>query len=196
MQAAREVFAERGLAGTFHDVANRAGVGLGTVYRRFPAKGDLIEAAFQDRLAEFADTIEAALEAPTGWDGLVEVLRTAAGLYATDRGLRDVALANGFGPRHFARAGDRLEPLMRRLVDRARDEGSLRPDLTAEDLPIVLTMLSELATHGEPVRPGIHSRYLNLILAGLRAPAAADLGAPLDRDELDAIARRWLPRAS
>ncbi|SNY31343.1 TetR/AcrR family transcriptional regulator [Paractinoplanes atraurantiacus] len=197
IRAAQEVFAERGLAGTFHDIADRAGVGLGTVYRRFPTKEELVEVVFAQRLAEFIATVEAALQIPSGWDGLVTVLSTAAGMYAEDRGLRDLALGHGFGPQHFENMSDQLEPLLRRLVARAQDEGTLRPDVTADDLPILLTMLSEVAHHGNSVRPGLHTRYLNLILAGLRNPTfAQDLGEPLNREQLDAIAGRWLPRIS
>ncbi|GAA1657687.1 TetR/AcrR family transcriptional regulator [Actinoplanes couchii] len=195
IRAAQEVFAQRGLAGTFHNVADQAGVGLGTVYRRFATKELLVEAVYEQRLADFVGTVEAALHAPTGWDGLVDVLSTAARLHATDRGLRDVVLTRGHRPRSFAAFTDRMEPLLNQLVDRARTEGSLRADVTAEDLPILLALISEVAMHGDPVRPGIHARYLQLLLDGLRrSPTAGALGEPLARRELDAIADSWLPR--
>ncbi|ACU38447.1 TetR/AcrR family transcriptional regulator [Actinosynnema pretiosum subsp. pretiosum] len=193
VSAAGEVFARRGLAGTFHNVADEAGVGLGTVYRRFPTKEQLVEAVYRQHLAGLVATAEAALRAPTGWDGLVDVLTTAARLHASDQGLRDVALARGHRPEAFREFGDRMEPLLRDLVERARTEGSLRPDVTAEDLPVVMAMISELALHADPVRPGLHTRYLALVLDGLRAPATTPLGDPLTRTELDAVAENWLP---
>lgn len=196
ISAAREVFAQRGITGTLHDVADHAGVGIGTVYRRFATKEELVDAVFEQRLAEMAADIEAGLRAPAAWDGLTAVLRNAAGLHAADRGLRDVALGDWFGHHHQKQLGDRLEPPLRALVDRAHAEGSLRPDVTAEDLPVLLMMISELAHHSDPVRPGTHLRYLQMILDGIRnPPAAGDLGEPLDRDQLDAIGRRWLPGA-
>ncbi|MEU6711687.1 TetR/AcrR family transcriptional regulator [Nonomuraea sp. NPDC046802] len=195
IRAATQVFARRGIAGTFHDVSDQAGVGLGTVYRRFATKEQLVEAVYEQRLAEFAAMAEAAMEAPTGWEGLTDVLRAAAYMYASDRGLRDVALRRGARPPLFETFGSRLEPLLHRLVERARSEGTLRADITTEDLPILLMMISEVAHHGHPVRPGIHSRYLQLILDGLRNPSAGgNLGEPLSRQELDGIAQRWLPR--
>jgi AcrR family transcriptional regulator len=194
IEAAREVFAVRGLAATLDDVAHRAGVGIGTVYRRFPTKEALVEAALEDRLAEFAGAAEAALRAPTGWDGLVMFLRVVAEMHAADRGLRDVALGGGFGAQHHERIGERMEPLVHQLIERAHGEGSLRPDVTAEDLPPLLMMISELAHHSHPVRPDLYGRYLQLLIDGLRcAPETGDLGRPLTRDDVDALARQWLP---
>jgi AcrR family transcriptional regulator len=194
IEAAREVFALRGLAATLDDVAHHAGVGIGTVYRRFPTKEALVEAALEDRLAEFAGAAEAALRAPTGWDGLTTFLRIVAEMHAADRGLRDVALGAGFGLRHHERIGERMEPLVQQLIGRAHAEGSLRADVTAEDLPPVLMMISELAHHGHPVRPDLYRRYLQLFIDGLRcAPTTGDLGRPLTRDDIDALAGQWLP---
>jgi AcrR family transcriptional regulator len=194
LEAAREVFAVRGLAATLDDVAHQAGVGIGTVYRRFPTKEALVEAALEDRLAEFAGAAEAALSAPTGWEGFVTFLRVVADMHAADRGLRDVALGAGFGLRHHERIGERMEPLVRQLLERARAEGSLRPDVTAEDLSPLLMMISELAHHSHRVRPDLYGRYLQLIIDGLRcSPAAGDLGRPLSREDVDALAHQWLP---
>ena len=194
IEAAREVFAARGLAATLDDVAHQAGVGIGTVYRRFPTKEALVDAALEDRLGELAAVVEAALRAPTGWDGLTTFLRVVAEMHAADRGLRDVALSAGFGLRHHERIGERMEPLVRQLVERARTEGSLRPDVTAEDLPPLLMMISELAHNSHQVRPDIYGRYLQLLIDGLRrSPTTGALGPPLTREDVDALAHCWLP---
>ncbi|MFI7543587.1 TetR/AcrR family transcriptional regulator [Actinoplanes sp. NPDC049599] len=194
IEAAREIFAVRGLAATLDDVAHHAGVGIGTVYRRFPTKEELVDAALEDRLAEFAGAAEAALRAPTGWEGLTAFLRTVAEMHAADRGLRDVALGAGVGHRQHERIAERMEPLVDQLIERARAEGTLRPDITAEDLPPLLMMISDLAHHSHPVRPDLYRRYLQLLIDGLRcAPTAGDLGRPLTRDDIDALARQWLP---
>ena len=194
--AAREVFAAKGLSASLDDVAHHAGVGVGTVYRRFPTKEALLEVALDERLEEHVRAAEAALAAPTGWDGLVEFLRRAAEMQAADRGLRDLVLGADFHARHKARARDRIEPPIRQLVDRAHREGSLRPDATGEDLALVLMMVSEVAHHSHTVRPGAYTRYLQLLVDGLRrSPDAGDLGPPLSHDELDALARHWMPRS-
>jgi AcrR family transcriptional regulator len=194
--AAREVFAARGLNASLDDVAHHAGVGVGTVYRRFPTKEALLEVALDERLEEHVRAAEAALAAPTGWDGLVGFLRRAAEMQAADRGLRDVVLGADFHARHKARARDRIEPLIRELVERAHREGSLRPDVTVEDLPLVLMMVSEVAHHSHTVRPDVYARYLELLIDGLRdSSGVGDLGQPLTRDEVEALARQWMPRS-
>jgi AcrR family transcriptional regulator len=194
--AAREVFAARGANASLDDIAHHAGVGVGTVYRRFPTKEALHEVALDERLEEHVRAAEAALAAPTGWDGLVEFLRRAAEMQAADRGLRDLVLGADFHARHKAQVRDRIEPPIRQLVDRAHREGSLRPDVTGEDLALLLLMVSEVAHHSHTIRPDAYARYLQLLIDGLRtSPGAGDLGQPLTRDEVDAVARQWMPKS-
>ncbi|WP_435827485.1 TetR/AcrR family transcriptional regulator [Actinoplanes philippinensis] len=88
IEAAGEVFATRGFAATLDDVAHHAGVGVGTVYRRFPTKEELIDAVFTDRLEDLVTLAEEALTAPSAWEGLTGFLRTSARWHAADRGLR------------------------------------------------------------------------------------------------------------
>jgi AcrR family transcriptional regulator len=102
LEAARDVFAARGFAATLDDVAHHAGVGVGTVYRRFPTKEALVEAIFTDRLEDLVTLVEEALAAPSAWDGLTDFLRRSARMHATDRGLRDAALS--MDEHHFAKA--------------------------------------------------------------------------------------------
>ncbi|GAA1649925.1 TetR/AcrR family transcriptional regulator [Actinoplanes couchii] len=191
VEAAREVFATRGLAATLDDVATHAGVGIGTVYRRFPTKEQLLEVAFEERLEQHAREIEAALRKPTGWDGLVSFLTRAAELHATDRGVRDIALGADLDARYFEIIRQRIYPLVEAIIDRAHAEGSLRADVTAGDVPLLLMMVSEVAHHSQAVRPEIFHRYLRLLIDGLRGDS--DLGPPLTRPEVDALTRDWLP---
>ncbi|MEU7906543.1 helix-turn-helix domain-containing protein [Actinoplanes sp. NPDC049118] len=190
IEAAREVFALRGLAATLDDVAHRAGVGIGTVYRRFPTKEALVEVALEDRLEELAGLAETALLAPTAWEGLTMLLCRITDLHAADRGLRDVAL----GPPRRARVSERMAPPVRRLVERAQAEGTLRADFDVHDIPLLLMMISEVAHHSEQFRPDTYVRYRQLLLDGLRAaPSTGDLGAPLTLEDVHAIVARWLP---
>jgi len=196
IEAAREVFAARGVAATFDDVAHRAGVGIGTVYRRFPTKEALLEVALDEQLEQHVRLAEEALRAPTGWDGLVAFLRETARLHAADRGLRDLALGAEIGARHFEQVRDRVVPLIGAVIDRARAEGSLRPDVTVEDLPLLMMMVSEVAHHSHAVRPDAYGRYLQVILDGLRRTGeTGELGRPLSPEDVDALIRNWLPSA-
>jgi AcrR family transcriptional regulator len=191
VEAAREVFATRGLAATLDDVAAHAGVGVGTVYRRFPTKEQLLEVAFEERLEQHAVEIEAALRKPTGWDALVSFLTRAAELHAADRGVRDIALGAGLEAQYFERVRERIFPLIETIIARAHAEGSLRPDVTAGDIPLLLMMVSEVAHHSQRTRPDIFRRYLLLLIDGLRGNT--NLGPSLTRSEVDTLTRDWLP---
>ncbi|MFI5938290.1 TetR/AcrR family transcriptional regulator [Actinoplanes sp. NPDC051494] len=194
IDAAREVFAQRGLAATLDDVAHHAGVGVGTVYRRFPTKEALVEVALASRLAEFTELADEAMRAPTGWAGLTMLLCRSAEMHAADRGLRDVALNAGLSPRGPGKEDTRIIPVVQHLLDRAHAEGELRPDATIEDLLMVMLMVSEVAHHSRGIRPDAYGRYLQLLIDGLRpSPDAGDLGRPLTRTEADTLAARWLP---
>src|SRR5262249_49101238 len=97
LQAAAEVFTEQGLRATLDDVADRAGVGVGTVYRRFPDKEALVEALFTERLDKLVGFAEQALADPDPWAGLVDLLERAATIMAGDRGLRQILMYATYG---------------------------------------------------------------------------------------------------
>ena len=184
LEAAREVFAERGVSATLDDVADRAGVGVGTVYRRFPDKETLLSAVFLDVLDQLAAHAEEALAHESGWAGLTFFLHRCSEMQSCDRGLRDVALASGYGTHDLDAVRERLVPLLERLVARAQAEGELRGDVRETDIPLLLFMVTEVAYHCGADRPDLHKRYLQLIIDGLRAPGTGDLGEPLGHEEL------------
>src|SRR6266511_4065497 len=133
LDAARELFAERGLGVTLNDIAHHAGVGVGTVYRRFPDKAPLIDALFEQRLEEFVDLMNAALDDPDPWQGFAGFLERALELQAADRGLRELVLGAPGGHERVAQLRAQLYPLGARLVQRAREAGQLRADCEVED---------------------------------------------------------------
>lgn len=192
LEAAREVFAARGFAATLDDVAHHAGVGVGTVYRRFPTKEALVEAVFSDRLEELVTLAEEALAAPSAWDGLTDFLRRSARMHAGDRGLRDAALS--MDERHFAQAGEHIVPLLEQLMERAHAEGTLRPDAGFRDFPIIMAMVTDLALHSAECRPDLFERYLELVIDGLRArPDNGSLGAEPSEADVRAVMRECVP---
>jgi AcrR family transcriptional regulator len=190
--AAHEVFATRGFAATLDDVAHHAGVGVGTVYRRFPTKEALVEAVFTDRLEDMVTLAEEALAAESAWDGMVDFLRRAARMHSADRGLRDAALS--MDANHFARIGEIIVPLLQQIVDRAHAEGTLRPDAGLQDFPIILAMVTELAQNSAACRPELYERYLQLITDGLRArPGNSELGPQLTDEDVQAVMKECVP---
>src|SRR4051812_42378530 len=90
--AAREVFAERGLDASLDDVARRAGVGVGTAYRHFANKHELVAAIFQQAIVEIAALAQTALAAQDPWDGLVQFLEGTLDAQTVNRGLREVLM--------------------------------------------------------------------------------------------------------
>lgn len=103
LAAAREVFRDRGVAATLNDVAHHAGLGVGTVYRHFANKEELIDALFEDMVETVDRYVHEAADEPDAWLGLTRALRQVCEVQAFDRGLREVMLGTGRGPGHRAR---------------------------------------------------------------------------------------------
>ena len=137
LEAARDLFAGKGLEPNLNDVAHHAGVGVGTVYRRFASKEELLEAIFEDGLNQLADLAESALQQPDPWQGFVWYVEQMCEITATDRGLREIAFSKSYGGDRVTAAQERLIPVQKRLVERAR---SRHADLRAA------------GRHGERVR--------------------------------------------
>src|SRR5918998_52112 len=89
LAAAREHFSENGIDVHMEQIARGAGVGVGTVYRHFPAKEDLLQALADERFARFAELTRAGLEDPDPWNGFCELMRESARIVAEDRGLSE-----------------------------------------------------------------------------------------------------------
>jgi AcrR family transcriptional regulator len=168
LQAASEVFNERGLEVSLDEIARYAGVGVGTVYRRFRTKEELVEALFVDRIDSIASIAEEALRTTDPWSGLVSFMEQMAEIMAGDLGLRQMLMFATYGQDRVAYARQRNAPLVHRLVERAQAAGQLRTDLRQTDIPFIVFMLAEATQLAHSACPGIWRRYLTLILDGLR----------------------------
>jgi AcrR family transcriptional regulator len=187
LRAAAEVFTERGLQATLDDVAERAGVGVGTVYRRFPDKEALVEALFSERLDTLVGFAEQALAEPDPWTALATFLEQAASVIAGDRGLRQILMFATYGRDRVDQARARMLPVVSAIVRRAQETGDVRGDLSPTDVPLIEFMLSATAEYAGQVRPEIWRRYLALILDALRPDrtVATELPEPaLTPDEM------------
>lgn len=182
LHAAAEVFTERGFDATLDDVARQAGVGVGTVYRRFPDKASLAAALFEERIDALVQLAERAQENPDAWAGLVLYMEQAAEMMAGDRGLRQLLLYAVACQDRVSYARDRMRPVVASLVQRAKAAGQVRADLSATDIPLIEFMVAAAAEYTRPVRPALWHRYLTLILDSLR-PARGSV-TPLPEPEL------------
>lgn len=198
LEAARELFAQEGLGVTLNDIAHHAGVGVGTVYRRFPDKAQLIDELFQQQLGELIALMEEASRDPDPWRGLTRFLRRNLERQAADRAFREIVLGTPEGAERLRRVRERMFPLGAQLVQRAKEAGALRADFEPSDVPMVLAMLTALLDAGREVEPDLWRRYLEIVIQGLRAePTPPDpLATPaLDAQQVPAVMSAFkLPR--
>src|SRR5918911_2426489 len=174
LDAARELFAERGLAVTLNDIAHHAGVGVGTVYRRYPDKELLIDTLFQEHLDAWARLFEEGMTDPDPWHAVVSVHERALELWARNRGLKEILLGSPHASERATQQRVQLHPLAAKLIKRAQDAGEVRPDATTQDFGVVMLMVGEVMDAAQGVNPELWRRYLRIALQGLR-PAAAPL---------------------
>jgi AcrR family transcriptional regulator len=176
--AAKKLFADQGLDAQMPDVAKAAKVGVGTVYRHFPTKDDLIAALVAERFQRLADRARECLETPDAWEGIADFIRFSAQLQADDRGLCEVMGSRPELMDTAARAAG-LAELCERLVKRAQRSGDLRPDLAWEDIPMIACGLGRITQATAGPATGRWPRLVEIILDGLRAPGSAKLPPPL-----------------
>jgi AcrR family transcriptional regulator len=175
LDAGRELFAEHGFDAQIDQIARRAGVGVGTVYRHFPTKEDLLQALIDARFEALAEAAREGLANPDPWAGFAGFMRYSAEGMAGDR-----ALSEAMGERRemMRAAAERvgLPDLDRQLVERAQAVGELRPEVVWEDIPGLVCGMGRAIVEGK-VGPLAMSweRYLAIVLDGLRAPGATTL---------------------
>jgi AcrR family transcriptional regulator len=169
LESARELFTTRGLHVTLDDVAEHAGVGVGTAYRRFADKDELIDALLEEQIDAMVALAERGLENPDPWDGLIEYIVGALELQVADRGLKEVLFAPGRGKKRVAGAKGRLGPAVSALAERARAAGVVRPDFATSDIPMIYLMLGTVVDFSREYEPELYRRYLAILLEGIRA---------------------------
>src|SRR5688572_4987208 len=137
VEAARAVFAERGLDAPLDAIAERAGVGQATLYRRFPTREDLVIACFAPKLAEYAEAVEEALRLPDAWEGFCAYVERICGMQAADQGVQDVLTSTFPTDRAVEAQRARAYEGLTELARRAQAQGALRADFVPEDIVLV-----------------------------------------------------------
>jgi AcrR family transcriptional regulator len=188
LAAAGEVFTERGLEATLDDVARHAGVGVGTVYRRFPDKAALADALFEERIDILVELATEAYGADDPWAGLAGFMEAAAEMLSTDKGLRQILMFAPYGHKRVNYARSRMRPAIGKLVERGQAAGLVRPDLGATDIPVLEFMLGATAEYARDVRPDLWRRYLALMLDALRPSRSGYTELPVPELSLDELA--------
>jgi len=154
LEVAEECFAERGLDVSVDEIARRAGVGHGTVFRHFPTKDALVAAVIRRQLANAVETARAALEHPEAGAGFESFFRQLAEAYEHNR-----SLVEGIELCADAPEKRELGVAVRKLVARAQEAGALRRDVSADDVLMLVPTAS---------------RFPEIVLEGLRAGTYRD----------------------
>lgn len=176
LQAAHEVFVANPEA-PISAVAERAGVGIGALYRRYASKEDLLRRLCADGLARYIAVVEEALaDQGDPWEAFVGFMRRAVD---ADSSALTVRLAGTFQPTEdLYREAARAQALNERLFERTRAAGVLRPDATVNDVALLLEQLASIKLGDRPRALQLRHRYLTLGLDGLRAPGLTPLPGP------------------
>jgi len=164
LAVARDVFAEQGLEAPLEVIAARAGVGIATLYRRFPTREKLVAAALVEKVAQYAQAAEQALEVPDPWAGFAGFVQRICELQACDRGLGDLLSMT-------LSAGEQVEQLRRTanenvitLIERAKASGTLRDDFVGEDLLLLLIATAAVMQVTRADAPDAWRRFVALAL--------------------------------
>jgi AcrR family transcriptional regulator len=176
LAAAREAFAEEGIDAGMSAIAERAGVGVGTLYRRFPTKDVLVEALMLDHLERIVEGGEATIrDEPDSWKAFVRYLRYLVECKSHDEGLAELFAGRVVVSDEIRAARRRIEAQLRELIRRAQDAGELRTDVAMGDIGVLLSSVcSARWLHGDRGRQ-LNERFLAIVIDGLRAPGASAL---------------------
>jgi len=176
VQAAREVFASQGLAATLEDIAKHAGVGVGTVYRNFASKREIVETLYSESLEAVLSGVRTALTIDDPWQAIVAFFEGAAEAQARDRGLCEMFLGlDDFAPDQDLASG--LISDLTPVFERAHAAGVLREGVVPTDVGPIFAMLYGVYGVSES-HPELWRRYLAILLDGLRADGRPPLPVP------------------
>lgn len=174
--AARELFARRGLEVSLEDIAQHAGLGVGTAYRHFASRNEIASALLVQTLDAMIDSAEQTLTVEDPWQALIGFFEAAVEVQVGDRGLREVFLGvQDTGQIEYVH--DRMTVIVTELVRRAQRAGVLRKDAATTDIGVIITMMSAVTEITGAFAPDTWRRYLALCLEGLK-PGAAKLPLP------------------
>ncbi len=176
--AARQAFAELGLDAPMDEIARRAGVGVGTLYRRYPTRASLITAALETKMAAYAEAALQALADPDPWHGFCAYVERVCEMQADDRGFTTVLTKTFPTAKRFEADRARAFADFVELINRAKSAGKLRVDFVAEDLPLFLMANAGVLTATADAAPDSWKRLVAYLLQACARTAAQPLPDP------------------
>ncbi len=178
LDAAVQVFGERGLDATVAEIASRAGVGQGTAFRHFPTKEHLIAATVRDMLDRITATALEQLDEPDPLLALRTLLHAGSQLMVDNQGFK-AATANSLvheDPEVIA-SNERLVEVAATLLARAQQAGAIRADVTPEDIPLLLCAVSATDIAPRHAQPALWERYFEIVFSGICTHSSTDVPA-------------------
>jgi AcrR family transcriptional regulator len=197
LDAATEMFCERGLDIGVGEIAHQAGVGRGTLFRNFPSKEHLIAAIVVDRMNESISRGRAALESPDPGEALFELIDQAVGRQQNDRALFEALDDTWLANEEIHAAHAELISVLDALVRRAQEAGAVREDISAVDVLMMVKGVCEACASFQQVDPGVAMRQLDLVRAAISTPGTAPAlrGQPPTIDDLERVSGK-APKAA
>lgn len=191
LDAADALFAEEGIGVSVEQIAARAGVGVGTVYRRFPSKEALIEHLVADFVTDQRATLRDALAEPDG-NGVEFLLRGSGELFVKHQGCLSRQLLLGSPSDDVQKALRREHPrAVRKLLERDQTAGTIRSDIAPTDIHLLLTSLQRIVLLTVRDAPDAWRRHVDIQLAGISPAADRPLPhPPMTRGELERVGKR------
>ncbi|WFR66961.1 helix-turn-helix domain containing protein [Curtobacterium flaccumfaciens] len=187
LQTARKCFAERGISVTLNDIAHEAGVGVGTVYRRFADKDSLIEALLATKFEAMNDAAARAADEVDPREALRVYLIGVFEFRARDRALADAIVRAGKARPSIVQERDRLETQVSAIIRRAEAAGVVRAGFDYRDLPMLTSMVGAVADSTRAHDPNAWRRYAEVLIEGILpgGTEAPMIGTPLDRESIE-----------
>lgn len=178
LDAAREVFAEQGLDASTNEIARRAGVGVATLFRRFPTRDDLVGAVFADKMAAYVAAIDDALAVPDAWSGFCGFIERVCRMQADDRGFADVLTLTFPTAKGLEAERDRAAHALAELIERAQASGRLRHDFVHQDVPLILMANAGVVSATRDAAPEAWRRLVGYLLQAFAAEPSVPLPKP------------------
>ena len=184
VEAATALFAEHGLDASMNEVARRAGVGVATLFRRFPSRDELIAAVFADKMRAYSDAITTALADPDPWEGFSGFIERVCQMQAEDQGFADVLTMTFPIAKAFEEDRNRSANALTELLDRAKATGRLRQDFAHQDVPLILMANAGVVNATHNAAPEAWRRIVGYLIQSFAAEAAHPLPAPPTHTQL------------
>lgn len=176
--AAQAEFAAHGVDASLEKIARDAGVAIGTLYRHFPKRLDLLMAAFRPRLQEFLDGATQALEMGDPWEGFVFYLENLFAVQAGDRGFNDFLSRRFTDNADTERIHDEMCRQIETVLARGQEAGAVRPDITQADIVNLIWSNGRIMDATSATAPTAWRRQLHLMLDAYRAERAHSIPEP------------------